>query len=286
MAAPTRPNSLVYPLSFLRLYPRLTRAELFAATGKDAPPFQVDRPIKRFVVPLLELGSGDSFTYPYVDLISGKVATNTISKALAGELNLPGVVHYPKYVVAPTVAIANVPVNSGIVPQTVKPEYICLEAEAIRVAAELGADPPVEHFPSTAEFVWGNEKRRPWQITLTGGGVINAGLTLIERHRHGVWAPGHWANPDKAPIWVPAVQTTVVEVNLLPEVPIPIRPLMADEVIARMFMGPTEDNGLVVQRKSLSTTIDDKDKVYERVREIHERVVGPPLALDDMFKKG
>ena len=275
MARPTRPEGQQYALSALFLFPRLTRAGVFAATGKDAPPFKVNEPIKRFVVPSAEL-TGSLYTYKYVDKLTGKILTNSITNQSALELNLPGLVTYPKYVVAPTQAVSLASTGTGTVEQNINPEYLSLYDDANAVAAELGASAPSESTTLNIRYP-ANELRRPWNIVLSGGRTVNAGLTLKERNKGGVGAPGSWSSPDSNPQWVAGVQV-VVEANLLPEVPIPIGPLFPDEVIRRAFMGPTEDNGWVVQRRSLANEVEDKDKMAGRIREIHYQIVG---SLDD-----
>src|SRR5205814_1895285 len=115
------------------------------------------------------------------------------------------------------------------------PEYLSNRADADALARELGAASPVEpELPFGGISYPSGETRRAWQITLQSGVAANVGMLLKEKYKLGVGAPGHWSDL-KNPQWIAEAQATV-EANLLPEVPIPARDLLPDELIAQVFM--------------------------------------------------
>jgi hypothetical protein len=229
-----------YPVSDLFLFPVYTRETYEKATGVQAPPFDPQYRIKRWLDPDMRDNSlaGEKATYMYLDFADGKVKTFEISAFEAGRVNLPGKYRYAPYVPAPTEAVVVGP--QPLAPQPYNERYLSTYDEAKTLAADLQATDIVQEDlfqGGPFRIEWGSEKRRNYSIVV-GGEKYNVGLLLMARHANGYGNPGRWEITARGPVWVAATQFDGTN-DPRPEVPVPIRGLRQNEAVKlRPFGAP------------------------------------------------
>lgn len=224
------------PISALKLFPELNRDTYQQLTGRQAPVYNPALQIKPWFDP--SAASGDpagTVTYTVYDQAAGGLRTITMTKSVAATVNLPGTYTYPVYAIAPTVAVT---VNglTGVA-TSINTNWICEEAAAEALAAELGGAAVIEAAPSAWPFtdVWGTETRRQWLVVVNGD-KRNAAQLIKQKYDKGVGAPGHWVVGAGEPTWVSEIPTGEVK-DLRPWVPTPIRALQAGERLEVTPMG-------------------------------------------------
>ena len=227
------------PISDLQLFPRLTRAEYLRAHGTQAPPWDKTRRIQRWFDPTAN-PDADALAvrqYSVFDPTVGRFRTMQVLEREAASPNLPGQFDYPKHRVAPTRAVIRSTFDGSESP--LNPTYLCEEAEALALAAELGlpasAVRPTQ-FGGPWQFVWNGESRRLWVIDWKGQ-AIQASSLLMGKHKAGVGAPGHWDLSGAEPVWVSEVPTDTGEMDPRPEVEMPMRLLLPSEKLRQVFGG-------------------------------------------------
>jgi hypothetical protein len=222
-----------YSLAELELFPRLTREGYRERHGEQAPAWDKTRRIQRWFDTAALEGEGDPrermVSYEVFDAAKGEFRTMRMTAWEAGTPNLPGVVSYPKYVVAPTRAVLRSVIDGTETP--LNPNYLCELEEARQVARELGVDEGgvrQSDFGGPWRHVWNGETRRLWTVEWKGM-RLQASVLLMMRHQQGVGAPGHWDVSGAEPVWIAEVQGDTGERDPRPEMPIPVRRPLANE---------------------------------------------------------
>lgn len=232
-------------ISELHIFDRLTRPIFRQKFGSDAPPYDPANPIKRWTDPSPPVNP----VYRTVDA-NGQFVEFALTAEEARAVNLPGVVVYPKYEVAPTPARV---IDYAGRESPLNPEHLSHRHEADAIAADLGLTASAVREIALAGafgFVWNGEQRRVWLIDLPDG-PHNVGALLAMKNRNGVGSPGKWEVTPEGPQW----HTTVVENTVIdprPEVPMPMRELRPDEKLRQTFAGwVIVDAGTMTDREML-----------------------------------
>ncbi len=234
---PAMPDSPAYTQSELEILPQYTRETYTAATGKSAPPFDPQKPIKTWFVPVPIPGA--MFEYLYINArdANDPIKIGKISRDDAAQVNLTGRPAYPPYVIAPTPAVI---VGKDLTyERPLAAVELCTEDQARQLAAELNstAEPSISYLDGPLFTTdWRGETRRPYFI-LVGGKWLNAGRLLDMENANGVGHPGSWVMIGTVPTWFAAALADGSETTydrLLP----PLRPLQAVEKVHLSGFGP------------------------------------------------
>lgn len=239
---PAAPEKASYPVTELQLFARLTRASYYERYGRQAPAWDKNRRIKRwFDTSVLEGLDGDPaetmVTYEVFDAAAGRMRKLQIPALEASTPNLPGQFSYPKFKVAPTMAVMRSVVDGSEAP--LNPSYLCERSEAVQIARELGVEEIAvreTEFGGPWRVAWNGESRRLWTVSWRGERLQAAAL-LAQRHAAGIGAPGHWELSGAEPVWIPEVQGETGEMDPRPEMPIPVRRLQKNEKLQQGFGG-------------------------------------------------
>ena len=267
---PAPPAEAAYPVDKLNLFPRLTRASYQDLYGVQPPPWDPARRTKCwFDTSVLDNFKGDpDHEIALYEVFDPESPTGTRPMAItireAISVNLAGAYIYPAYTVAPTKALQFAP--DSIVGKPVNAELLCLRADAIALATEIGAAPGdvLEIFPGGLFTVdWTGEPRRSWAIYWKGE-PHHAAALLRQKYAKGVGAPGSWDLQGTMPLWVPARVETGEQDSRL-EVPVPMRRLFEYEKLAKNLF-----SGWLVQRKDLTppSTDDLLMRIEQRIAAI------------------
>lgn len=233
-----QPDLEQYGMEHTYLFPRLVRAEMLAATGYNPPEWNKEKQIKRWydsrAAQLDPQGA-----YVYGAWVAGINAPEyrqfTMTNAEAAVPNLPGASVWPRYKPAPTSALLVGMNGSGA--SGVNPDLLMMEVDAALLANQVGGvltESP-GYWPWT--YVWGNEQRRIWDITINGT-VYSAHLLRNQMFANGVGAPGSWTiDSQRGPLWVSSIPYDNGVVDGRPEIPIPCRDRKPDELPTLAFGG-------------------------------------------------
>jgi hypothetical protein len=238
--APAQPNEAHYGLDKLCLFQTQSRETFRQLYGVEPEPWTKAKRTKRWAdTSVLEKSSdpeNDVAAYDYFDTAEKKWKSFTLTVKEASEFNLPGAAIYPKYVVQPTLAVVTDGMNTSI---PVNPATLCYRQEAEAVMKEIGGTDLQEAQITGAPFavVWGTELRRPWVFNWRGSTLTAPGL-LVSKYAMGVGAAGHWDLSASSPAWV-AEQQETGEKDTRPEVPVPMRHLLANERLETGMFGMT-----------------------------------------------
>lgn len=227
LAARPQPTTPTYSTEELVLSPRWTRALYFAATGKQAPPYNPAKQIKRWAdstAALMDpLRSIEYLAMRRNGQGQMEFAKFLISAADAAVFNLPGAYAYEKYIVKPTTAFVQEP-NGTRTP--INPDFLSSPGDASIFAHEIGADEEPKEEALTGPFVYyypPEELRRPYTVKFKGT-PIQVSFFLKQQNERGIGSPGRWDLTGPAPIWITAVPDTGAMDNR-PEIEMPVRPL-------------------------------------------------------------
>ncbi len=215
----------------LEMFKQYTRAQYEAEFGVQPPPFDVTRPDKLWFDTSETAGNYTRISRDAAGKPS--IVPMTMSRELAASVNIPGAYRYPRYVVVPTLAEVVLPANDGsVVRLPIDPGQLASEAEARALAAAIGGifEIDASWYASSAE--WKGESRRLYNIVL-GDERANAGQLLQAQAVNGVGAPGKWVGLR----WEPAAQPTAQLDPQVQPIPVPCRPLSADEEFRQGFGG-------------------------------------------------
>jgi hypothetical protein len=230
---PAQPNAAYYGIDALALFKSYTRDTYRAQFGLEAPPYDPSRLTKTWWDSTADTSHPENVA---VYKIAAKDSTGiwairqmVIPAAEAASVNLPGAVQYPAYSVPSTNATrGGAPIN---------PNYLSLEADARRLAAEFGADGVVEESLTMFPVVYPPEEpRRVWNIVLKGQ-VLNAGLLLLNRNANGIGSPGHWDTTKPEPAWAPDPPAPTGLNDTRPLREMPVRDLLANEKFQTTLTG-------------------------------------------------
>ena len=226
---PTQPNQHSYPISDLNLFQIFGRAKYHAKFGQQAPPYRPQFPIKYW----FDSSEGGVYTIVNYNTEPPSLEKITISKAMAGAINLPGDFFYPVY--APSTSTPAVTTNLGVT-QPVPVNMICEQADAVKLATAISgpnAPAPTED-PQLNNVTWNGETRRMWDVMVAGTLLVAAPL-VAQMYVKGIGAPGKWnlTNPLN-PVWVP---TPDPDWSTLPTLGCPVRVLLPNESIQAVDLG-------------------------------------------------
>ena len=260
---PAPPSEAAYSVDKLNLFPRLTRASYQDLYGLQPSAWDPSRRAKCwFDTSVIENFKGDPDNeIALYEVFDPESATGTRPMAItireAASVNLPGAYIYPAWTVAPTTARQFAPDSSAGKP--VNADLLCLRAEAVALASEIGAAPSdvLEIFPGGLFTVdWTGEPRRSWAIYWKGE-PHHASALLRQKYANGVGAPGAWDLQGITPIWVPA-RIETGEQDTRSEVPVPMRRLFENEKLTKNLF-----SGWLVQRRDL--TPPSSDEILARI---------------------
>ncbi len=233
---PAQPKLDSYGFRELALFKTYTRESIRAAYGVEVPAFDPSRVIKAWFDSTVDTSDPSNVVIYRTIAPDAKgqwgVRQLVMPASEAATLNLPGVVQYPPYVVAPTKAARGV--NSGIWPET-----LSLRSEAEALLAELGLS-SLELFDegegSVFPVIYGDEPRRQW-FFVDKGEVHSIGGLLGNKNAKGIGYPGHWVVGDSVE-WVfdPPAPTGLQDAR--PPREVPVRDLLSNEKVAMTMMGP------------------------------------------------
>jgi len=234
---PIQPSAGVYGPESLQLFKRFNRDTYLGAFGVQAPPFNVSKPVKRWFDTEVLSVCVENDNDPNVELVQYSVFDRDKIKKInmtvnsASEINLPGLVVYPKFVPVPTLAKQFINFGSSTIVNSINVLNICSYEEAVVVAATLGLlkeSVSESRWETFGEISWNGETRRPWLITFKGS-KLQAAFLLQRIYSNGVGAPGKWDMSSVEPVWVSDLQVSGEQVPV--EVPIPVRALASNERI-------------------------------------------------------
>lgn len=238
---PSQPQVDRYGLANLHavvLFNRQSYKEFF---GAQAPPFDSDKPVKRWVV-----NDGTS-TFHRFDWDLQQIVMDTMPASEAATINLPGAYEYPQWnnpITTPAVAKG----PSGLI--QLSGVSLAREDAARELAAQIRADLADKNVSVGVnvadtvigpwEVVWNGETRRRITITVNGLGHDAASLLAL-RNFKGVGAPGRWEVIAVGGITSGVVRfvhdTPVTEPLLHEEVWVPLRPLFENERVVMHAIG-------------------------------------------------
>lgn len=225
---PAQPNQQFYDFTALELFQKFDRASYKAAFGVDAPNWDATKPLKRWFDTSATPGP-----YKTVQGHVGTVSIIPLDVLNPAQVNLPGLIPYAPYVVAPTQAT-----RGGA---TLNANYLCLPSDAQALMVEIGGTKVIQEdstfFPVTYPA---NEPRRLCDI-VCGGAALPAGLLLLQKNgANGIGAPGKWIGVGTAnPNWVsdPLPPDGIHSGVATAEVPVPVRDLLPNEKISANLAG-------------------------------------------------
>ena len=238
---PAQPNKEFYGVQELALFRTYSRESFRSAFGREAPPFDPDRPAKHWFDSTADTSHPENVV---VYKVAARLANGfwgvrqlVMPASEACSVNLPGAVSYPPYIVKPTLATRTGP--GGLIPQPLNAEYLSTYEEAERMRTEVGGSGVVEeialgggfgtYFPSS-------EDRRLWEVVI-GGRRVNAGYLLKSRHAQGIGAPGRWDLSGETPVWVPDPPAPTGVDDRRPAREVPVRDLLPNEQLQATLTG-------------------------------------------------
>jgi hypothetical protein len=228
---PAVPSESSYPPEALNLFKEYDRASYKRAFGVDPPTYDGTKPTKRWLDT-----SGSREMYSAFVNRGGTVSYEPID--LKGmrldEVNLYGLHSYAPYVPEPTRA------TFGINGMAVNPEYLLDEQTANELAWALDARDQVSLYSGEGTpyaILFPEEEKRRYCLIKFKGVHLVAGVLYAERHRAGFNAPGRWSPSGAEPNWISELVTSIPLAN--PSIPVPQRPLAANEKIAATPFGFT-----------------------------------------------
>ncbi|MEO5924840.1 MAG: hypothetical protein ABIR70_13555 [Bryobacteraceae bacterium] len=234
---PIQPKQDSYGFRELALFQTYTREGIRADYGVEIPAFDPTRVIKTWFDSTVDTSDPANIVIYKVIAQDAKgqwsVRQMVMPAREAATLNLPGVILYPSYVIAPTKAARGV--NSGIWPET-----LSLRSEGLALLGELGLS-NLQLFDegegSVFPVVYGDdEPRRQWFFVYKGE-VHGVGGLLGIKNAKGIGYPGHWAVGETID-WVPDPEPPTGLKDARPPREVPVRDLLPNEKIAMTLMGP------------------------------------------------
>jgi hypothetical protein len=203
---PAQPNLPDYGFGFLALFESYTRASYLAAFGVQAPNWDATQAPKAwfdtsgtspstYLAPNLLAASGSSAVQPLtvIDAVTGQPRALTLEEAAA--VNIPGLISYPPYVIAPSDAIQ--PSTGAIL----NPTYLSTFAQAVQLAIAWGV-PATFGVPGATivdmdpggdqAYVYPATEARRWYGVIFNGLPLTVGTELAQMNSQGVGYPGQW----------------------------------------------------------------------------------------------
>jgi len=218
--------------------PRVTvyasRADYTARNGSDPvnnqpPMFDPTKPVCMWSAP------AGSYIVPRQGAANNVVLLNEASPVVP---NIPGSFNWPP---APPIAPTNMTYQySSYPPMPVDPSTLCLQAQAIALAARIFKDSglsltpqeqpaPITYAPAQIASIYnyGGETRRVWnlvgKVASTGAAVsFNAAALLAQESRLGIGYPGTWNLTGQLLEWLPGNNNQLPTAQTPPDLGTPI----------------------------------------------------------------
>jgi len=159
------------------------RADYEAKKGKQPPPFDPTKPVRKWIAPGVT-------SLQFLNDTQTAFFTKTFPAGELDEPNLTGASHFPAYVSAPTKAIW----AGGM---SLPAQYLCSREDADTVGAAIGAT--VQNgtdyygkFKITFTLD-ATDPRQPWMLVMDDGAALFAGPQVAHMYANGIGAPGSWA---------------------------------------------------------------------------------------------
>ena len=257
-----QPNQEFYGLDVLNLFQTCTRAQ-YEAAGGPLVPFDPTRPEQDWWD---DSATADPMTYNVVVGANGFQSISQIRLPLAQAKapNFKGRPAYPKYSVAQTEAVFPHAAPSN--PSLVDPYTLSTQDQANAMLTELGGMSVVDQggpnseviLPGIGEIIWpvsypADDPRRLFAVILNNGKQANVGTALKEKYVNGVGAPGQWvadATQTSGLSWR-ATELADGSASAAPALPVPCRPLRANERLMTSLVGGLGFQSTQVQRTDL-----------------------------------
>lgn len=251
---PAQPDQAIYALTALETVPTFTRESYLAAFGVQAPDFDASLPPKYWFDSTADTSNPANIAlYDQVALsgLAASIVQMQMPASQAAAVNIPGLVTYPAYVIAPTDATVNA--------QPINPDVLSSYQDAVNLAASwgLGSAAVFDGDPTIGPFLVtypADESRRQWMI-LFNGTAQNVGVCLEQMYAQGMGHPGSWVLSGAAPVWTPSPDPPDGITSGVPqpgtEVAVPVRALLENEEMISTL------GGAMVARTDLSSAATD-----------------------------
>jgi hypothetical protein len=231
---PAQPNLLAYGVQELSLFTSFTRANYLATFGVQAPAWDPTRLSKFWFDSTVD--SSDPANVVVYNVVGTDQSGNWTIKQMviqtseAATVNLPGLITYPAYAVAPTAAT-----RGG---SFINPNYLSLQSDADALTNQFGGSGLFDEGQSSTFPVLypASEPRRLWDF-LFNGLIINVGDLLLARNTLGIGSPGHWDTSSGQPMWVPDPSPPAGLDDTRPPRDMPVRNLLPNEKFQVGLMG-------------------------------------------------
>ncbi len=263
---PAQPNLPDYGFQALALFQVFTRASYLDKFGVQAPSWDATKPAKfwfstsgddpsKYFVPMQIAASGSSAEQPLtiIDANSGQPRPLTLAEAAA--VNIPGLVTYPPYVIAPSDVVQT---GTGAI---LTPTYLSTFSQAVALCAAVGL--PVSFGSPGATIVDmdpgggqaytypPNEPRR-WYGIIWKGLPLTVGTILAQVNSQGVGYPFTWDLSGSTPTAIftqPGPDGITAGVSVV-TIPVPVRPLLPTEYFEQVLGGSEIINTNLIQPPS------------------------------------
>ena len=263
-----QPSQEFYGLDVLNLFETYSRAQ-FEAAGGPLIPFDPSRPEQDWWDDTYAaITPTQSVSYHAVVWGAGGTAaigSFTQTAAQMATPNFKGLPHYSKWTPTPTRAVYNHAAPSSTSP--VDPKDLSTAEQAQALLAELGGASIVDigansvTLPNIGQIVFPvtyspDDPRRLFAVVLSSGKLFNVGQALAERNFAGVGAPGSWV-PNATQISGLSWQAAALpdgSASTAPALPVPCRPLLANERLMTSLVGGLGFQTTQVQRTDLIPT--------------------------------
>lgn len=267
--SPAQPNLPDYGFGSLALFESYTRAGYLAAFGVQAPNWDATKPPKAwfdtsgtapstYMAPNLFSASGSSGEQPLtvIDATTGLARLLTLAEAAA--VNIPGLISYPPYVVAPSDAVQ---LGTGAI---LNSTYLSTFAQAVQLAIAWGVPPTfgvsdgtiVDMDPGGEQaYVYPASEARRWYGVVYNGLPLTVGTELAQMNSQGIGYPGQW---NLTAATGPTFEFTVappdgISTGVAPAgsaIPCPVRALLPTEYFEQVLGGSEILNTNLIQPPS------------------------------------
>jgi hypothetical protein len=266
---PAQPNLPDYGFGSLALFASYTRASYLAAFGVQAPNWDATKAPKAwfdtsgtnpstYLAPNLLAVSGSSAEQPLTVIEAATGQPRALTPEEAAAVNIPGLISYPPYVVAPSDAIQ---LATGA---TLNPTYLSTFAQAVQLAVAWGV-PATFGIPGATivdmdpggdqAYVYPTGEARRWYGILYNGQPLTVGTELAQMNSQGVGYPGQWnlSAPVGPTFEFTAALPDGIWAGVAPAgsaIPCPVRPLLPTEYFEQVLGGSEILNTNLIQPPS------------------------------------
>jgi hypothetical protein len=231
---PAQPDLLAYGVQDLALFVSFSRDTYLSAFDVQAPAWDPTRLQKTWFDSTAD--TSDPANVAVYNIVGTDQSGNWTIKQMviqtieASTVNLPGLITYPPYAVAPTAAT-----RGG---SFINPNYLSLQSDAEALMNLLGGSGIFDEGQSSTFPVLypASEPRRLWDF-LFNGLIINVGLMLLGENTLGIGSPGHWDTSSGQPLWIPDPPPPTGLDDTRPPRDMPVRNLLPNEKFQVGLMG-------------------------------------------------